>query len=115
MTARTGLTLNSHRLDDSDVFGYGVNSPLGVSYGVGTSYQFFKRVFGSLNYSQYRRLDYEQQWTTIQSASAAVSFNITNQIGVYAGYSYRDRLITNEELFDDDRSSAFLGVSYAFQ
>lgn len=114
LSASASAVVSHFRRDDADVFGTQVNSPFGISYAIGSSYRFFNWLIGSLSYSQFQRLDYDENWDTIQTAVASLNFNVTPQVGLSTGYRYRDRIITNDEMFDDDKSLAFIGVSYAF-
>lgn len=103
-----------HRKDTADVAGFSINSPVGLSYGAGLAYPILSRLITSLRYSQSQRLDYEDNIDVFQSVSVSANYIAAASLSIFAGYSYSDRIITNDEVFDDDRSSIFMGVSYAY-
>lgn len=111
---RVSARVSHFRFDDADLAGNSVNSPFSTGYGVGASYIFNRYIIGSLSYGNSFRLDYNEDWLSFQRMSASVNFNISSQMGAYAGYAWSDRFLSNDEMFDDDRSSIFMGVSYAF-
>lgn len=113
-SANLRANLSAFEFDDVDTFGSQVNSPFGVGTGIGLAYRVLKTVITTINYSQYQRFDYDENWDSIQTISAMANWNATAHGALFVGYRYRDRVFTNDELFDDDRSLFFTGGSYAF-
>jgi hypothetical protein len=114
ITPSLGTYVRSYRYDTADAAGYNVNSPFGFNYGLSASYVFTNWLAGVLGYSQVQRLDYHNDWRTIQSASAQLSASVTDSVNAVVGYRWRDLTLSNESLFDDDRVLIYTGVSYAF-
>lgn len=109
----TSLLLSHFRYDDADVFGYEVNSPLGVSTSLSLSYNLWKRVSTYMYYELYGRYDYDSNFDMIQTMSAGVLVPVTSKLQINFDYMWRDRVITNERLFDNTRSYYSLGLSYS--
>lgn len=114
LLARALMDVNAHELDTADEFGFVVNSPFAVGWTAGASYRILSQLIAVANYSNYYRLNYNDDWDTIQTISFSMNYNVTAVAALFAGYTYRDRVVTNDDLFDDDRGLYFTGVSYAF-
>jgi hypothetical protein len=100
--------------DTANANGTQANSPVGIGYGISGSYMANRYFIGNISYSQTQRYDYFDDWRTIQSATARLIINATDTLNVSLGYNWRDLTITNEPIFDDDRSLIFIGVGYVF-
>lgn len=114
ITPSLGTYYSQFRYDTASVFGSQPNSPFGAFMGLAGSYVFNRYLIGSVSYSQTLRYDFFNDWRTIQSASARVIVNATDTLNLSLGYRWRDRVVTNEPLFDDDRSIYIIGVGYVF-
>lgn len=114
ITPQVGIYARSYRYETADARGFLPNSPYGASYGLAASFIFLPWLTSSAAYSQVQRFDYYEDWRTIQSASVQVSAAVADTMTAFAGYRWRDRTISNDSLFDDDKSLIFTGVSYAF-
>ncbi len=102
------------RYETANVMGLQPNSPLGISYGISGSYIITSKFIGAVSYSQTQRYDFFDDWRTVQSLSARLILNATDVLSVFVGYNWRDRMITNEPMFDDDKSIYMIGVGYVF-
>ena len=114
ITPSVGTYYRQFRFNTSNAFGTQPNSPFGSFFGLSGSYIFSKHLIGAASYSQTLRYDFFNDWRVIQSALAQLIVNATDTINLSAGYRWRDRVITNEPLFDDDRSIYYIGVGYVF-
>lgn len=114
ITPSLGAYYRQFRFDTSNAFGTQPNSPFGSFLGLSGSYIINKYLIGSASYSQTLRYDFFADWRVIQSAVAQLTVNATDTLNLSAGYRWRDRMITNEPLFDDDRSIYYIGVGYVF-
>ncbi|MCC6137399.1 MAG: hypothetical protein IT287_02115 [Bdellovibrionaceae bacterium] len=114
ITPSAGVYYRQYTYETANVFGTQPNSPAGYRYGLSTSYVFNSWFIGALNYSQTRRYDFFSDWRTIQSGTAALIINATDVLNVSVGYNWRDRIISNEPLFDRNKSIFFIGVGYVF-
>lgn len=112
--ARGGLTNNVHSKDTADVQGFERNARFGVSYGAGLSYTVLKSLIASTSYSQFQRVTYDNFTDNIQTFRVSLNYIASSQVNIFAGYRFRDTVITNDQLFDDDKSIAFMGGTYAF-
>lgn len=114
ITPSLGTYYREYRYDTANAFGTAANSPFGISYTLSGAYTFNSIFIGTLSYGQTQRYDFFNDWRTIQSATAQLSANVTNTLNLSVGYNYRDRTISNDPLFDDDRSIYYIGVGYVF-
>lgn len=114
ITPSVGAYYRQFRYDTANAMGLQPNSPFGTFAGLAGSYVFNRFLIGSVSYSQTLRYDFFEDWRTVQSASARLIVNATDTLNVSLGYNWRDRIITNEPLFDDDRSIYIIGVGYVF-
>lgn len=103
-----------NRFDSDSRAGRAYNSPWGISYSLAGSYMFTSRIIGSVSYGQTQRHEYGGKTQLIQTAVAQLSWSATDTLNVFGGYRWRDRILTNESLFDDDRVLIYTGVGYAF-
>jgi hypothetical protein len=114
ITPSLGTYYRQFRFDTANAMGTQPNSPFGVMYGLSASYVMTRRFIGATGYSQTLRYDFFGDWNIIQSASVRLIYNATDVLNLSVGYNWRDRMITNEPLFDDDRSNYIIGVGYVF-
>lgn len=114
ITPSLGTYYRQFRYDTANAFGTAPNSPFGITYGLSGAYTFNSIFIGTLFYGQTQRYDFFNDWRTIQTAVAQLNANVTNTLNLSVGYRYNDRVITNEPLFDDDRSIYYIGVGYVF-
>lgn len=109
----SSLILANYTYDDADVFGYQVNSPLGLSNSIGLNYNFWRNLTAYGSYGLYHRYDYEGYIDNIQTISTGILVPATQKLYINFGYMWRDRVITNDRLFDNNKSYYSLGVSYS--
>jgi hypothetical protein len=114
LTPSLGTYYREYRYDTANTFGTIANSPFGITYGLSGAYTFSSLFIGTLFYGQTQRYDFFNDWRTIQTAVAQLNANVTNTLNLSAGYRYRDRTVSNDPLFDDDRSIYYIGVGYVF-
>ena len=107
------LTLYSYQYDTASERGGPYNSPFGTSNGIslGWGANGF-RLRGS--YSLYYTKNYANTEIWVQSVGTSVSYSVTKSISAALGFSWRDRIITNNSLFDDDTTVTSLSASYSF-
>lgn len=114
ITPSVGSYYRQFRYDTANAMGTQPNSPFGVFYSISGSYILTQKFIGAVSYSQTQRYDFFNDWHTIQSFTGRLIFNATDTLSTYVGYNWRDRMITNEPLFDDDKSLYMIGVGYVF-
>ncbi len=114
ITPSLGAYYRQFRYDTANAMGLQPNSPFGTFIGLAGSYVFNRYLIASMSYSQTLRYDFFQDWRTVQSVTARLIVNATDTFNISFGYNWRDRTITNEPLFDDDRSIYLIGVGYVF-
>lgn len=108
-----GLTLYSYQYDTADKDGYTYNSPFGTSNGVSLGWgKNGFRLSGS--YSLYYTQNFAKTDIWVQSLASSVSYSLTKSISLALGFSWRDRILTNNSLFDDDTTVTSLSASYSF-
>lgn len=114
ITPSVGAYARQFRFDTSNAMGTQANSPVGITTGLSAAYTFNRIFIGTIFYGQTQRYDYFDDWRSIQTAVAQLNANVTMTLNLSAGYRWRDRVVTNEPLFDDDRSIYYIGVGYVF-
>jgi len=114
ITPSVGGYVRGYRYETANINGVTVNSPMGFTYGVSGSYMFTGWLIGALSLGETQRFDYQNHWTVIESISAQVSATVSSNMNLIAGYRWRDQMLTNDSVFDDDKSLIYTGVSYAF-
>lgn len=114
ITPVASINARSYRYDTANAFGTAWNTPGGFTLGVNASYIFLPWLISTLSYSAANRYDFNDHWRTIQTGVAQVNISATDSINAYAGYLWRDQTVSNDALFDDDKSLIYTGVGYAF-
>jgi opacity protein-like surface antigen len=114
ITPAIGAYGREFRYETSSAVGREYNSPFGTSFSLSGAYTFHKRVIGNLSYGNSLRYDYYGDWRTVQTVIVGLNTNVTDTLNISFGYRYRDRTITNDPAFDDDKSIYYIGVGYVF-
>ncbi len=107
------LVLAHFKYDDGDAMGYEVNSPLGTVLGASLSYNVWKKISMYGVFSAHARYDYDSNLDWIETVNAGVLFPIGDKIQMNLDYMWRDRAVTNDRLFDNNKSYYSLGLSYS--
>lgn len=110
---RHNVTVYSYQFDTANANGTSYNSPFGLSNGVNLGFS-YKRFNLGTNYSLYYTKNYADTEITVQSVGANMGFKVTQYFSVAAGYSWRDRILTNNSLFDDDTSVTSFSAAVSF-
>lgn len=108
------LTLNLYEYETADEFGSSYNYPYMLSNGFNFSLQIFDTLSWSSGYSLSHTKNYADTQIDIQSVSTSLSYKISKNYMVAAHYRWRDRLISNNALFDDDTSIVGMNIKYVF-
>ncbi len=107
------VQLNQYEFDTAGRKGHRFNNPS----------IFTHRVGGAFSYDKIRlELSYAYSWLnsfggkTIEVNRLGVDINyiISKQFSIYSGYTSKDRILTDNALFDDDNSQIFAGVKLSF-
>lgn len=114
ITPSLGAYYSQFSYDTANAMGTLPNVPFGVYGGLAGSYVFHRYVIASLSYSNNLRYDFFGDWRVVQTAVARLIVNATDTLNLSFGYRWRDRIITNDPLFDDDKSIYIIGVGYVF-
>lgn len=107
------LALAHFKYDDGDKMGYEVNSPLGAILGLGLSYNVWKKLTAYSSFSMHARYDYDSNLDWIQTVSAGLLLPVSQKMQLNFDFMWRDRVITNDRLFQDYKSYYNLGLSYS--
>ncbi len=102
-----------HRYETADESGFQKNSPLGASFGGAVRWGISRKwgLVGSA--SLYTLFDYDFDSRSIQSVSGSVQYSVNRKMSLSLSSSWRDRVITNNSLFDDAASSVSFTLAYS--
>ncbi len=108
------LVVANHRFDTADEFGFVKNSPYGAALSGALRYSITRKLAVLGAASIYTYWDYQSRNKNIQSLSASLQYSISNHWFGTFGYRWRDRIITNNSVFDDDTSRLSGSLTYTF-
>lgn len=108
---RLGLSL--HEFETTDEAGFLKNSP--VSLGVGGSVRYgITSKLGVVAAARITNLwDYDFNSRNVQTVAGSVQYAVNKKVFLVLSGRWRDRVITNNSLFDDDASSVALTMVYS--
>lgn len=106
--------LSYHEYETADVFGFTPNSPLAVRGAATLRAQIIRDVSMTLTGFLHNFWDYESRSKLIQGVSSNLIYQVNTDLSVNAFVSYRDRIVTNNSLFDDDTVQTGFGIIYTF-
>lgn len=106
------LTLAWHEFETRDRDGFIRNSPLALTFAGTARYGVTRRlgVVAAVGYTGV--FDYDFNTVNVQVLSASVQYLINKKLFTSVGYRWRDRVLTNNSLFDDDASQLSLSIGY---
>lgn len=108
------LFLGYHQYETADVFGYVRNSPVSLRLMGTVRAQIWKGLSGTFSGFVMNSWDYSADSRATQGVSSNIIYQVNNKFSVMAYASWRDRVITNNSLFDDDTVQTGLGAFYMF-
>ncbi len=106
-----GLGLSSHKYKTANESGTRANSPLRIRMSLVASRMLYKKMSGYLSARYSTFTDYDFNFKQTQSLGVGLSVPVYKGASVTGGYSWSDRLLSNNAVFDDDRSNYFLSLS----
>lgn len=108
----TSLNHGYHEFEEANATGTLLNSPFGFRVGASLSYNLIKGLTAFTSYDINPRYEYSNGFRNIQSFSAGVQIAVTSKTYVSGSYFWRDQLISNDVVFDDDKSFYSVGIDY---
>lgn len=108
------LTLSYHEFETADAAGFTKNSPVSVAL-VGTvRATVIKNLYLSGTVFAHQGWTYDLSTVPVTGMSSNIYYQATPTMGLTAFVSWRDRVYSNNSLFDDETSSMGLGVIASF-
>lgn len=106
------LGLSWHEFESSDRDGFIKNTPITAGLSLSTRYAFSSKLgaLGALSYTEL--FDYDFQTQGVQSVSGSIQYLVSQKLFTSFTYRWRDRVITNNSLFDDDATMFILSMGY---
>lgn len=108
----TGISLSHFRYDVADFGGLQRNLPLAIPLSFVVSRALYKNIFATINAGITQLADYDFNFIQVQSAGLTLTTQISPKFSVSGGYTWSDLRLSNNSLFDDDRSFYFLSLSF---
>lgn len=106
-----GLGLSLHKYEEADEAGTKENSPFYMNLSLVASRTLYKSLSGSISAGLVNYANYDFHFKQIQSLGLSLSVPIYKTASLTGGYSWRDRILSHNAAFDDDRSKYFLSLS----
>lgn len=107
------LVASWHQYETRDQDGYVKNSPLGLSFGLTLRYAVSRKAALLTGASLYSAFDYDFGNKNVQTVFGAVQYTLTKKSYLVLSARWRDRILSNNSLFDDDASMASLSFGYS--
>lgn len=108
------LVVARHRFDTADVFGFEKNSPIGAAASGAVRYSITRKLAVLGSASIYTFWDYDGRNKNIQTLRASAQYAISKHWFGTFGYRWRDRVVTNNSVFDDDATLMSGSLTYTF-
>lgn len=108
------LVLAYHEYETADKIGFIKNSPLGLNLGASLRYQATSKLGANLSTSLYEYVDYDFNDYAVQTVAVSTDYALTSKTYLSAGIRWRDRVVTNNSLFDEDAVLAYTNLTYSF-
>lgn len=102
----------AHEYAEANATGTHLNSPLGLRVGATLSYNMIKDLTGFIGYDFNSRYEYGNGVRNIQSFSSGLQYALTSKIYLSGAFFWRDQFVTNDSVFDDDKSYYSLSIDY---
>lgn len=109
-----GMSYNFYKYETADDFGTAYNSPYMIANGASITWRISNQLNWTNAYSLYYLKNYAGTEVNIQSYVNSVAFVLNKNFTVSAFLSWRDRVKTNNALFDDDTTYSGAGIRYVF-
>lgn len=106
-----GLGASMHKYETADKAGTQENSPFYMSLSLVASRTLYKKLSGSLSAGFVNLANYDFSFKQIQFLGASMTLPLYGKTSLTGGYSWRDRRISHNAVFDDDRAKYFLSLS----
>lgn len=113
LSSNHSLTAYSYKYDTADADGNTYNSPFGLTNTVGAGWG-YKQLRLNAGAGLYYTQNFAGTDITVQSFTSSVAYTFAANITTALGFSWRDRILTNNSLFDDDTTVTSFSVSYIF-
>ncbi len=108
----TGISLSHFRYDVADFGGNQQNRPLAIPLSLIVSRALYKNFFATINAGVTQLADYDFNFIQVNSAGLTLTSQLSAKLSVSGGYVWSDLRLSNNSLFDDDRSFYFLSLSF---
>ena len=106
------LGLAWHEFETTDRDGFVKNSPLGLSLSASARYAFTRKI-GFVVAGGYTTLfDYDFDTTNVQAITGSLQYLVNKKLFTSINFRWRDRVLTNNSLFDDDTNLFSLSLGY---
>jgi len=107
---RLGLSWHEYETQDRD--GVLKNSPLSGALSVSARYSLTKKIGFVVATGLTTLIDYDFNNQNVQVVSGSIQYLVNKKVFVSGGFRWRDRVVTNNSLFDDDASLMSLSIGY---
>jgi hypothetical protein len=108
------LSLSYHQYQTRDVAGSVKNVPVALSMAGTIRALVIKNLYLTGSYFYYQGFDYDLGSVPVNGLSSSLYYQATPKVGLTAFTSWRDRVYSNNSLFDGDTSSVGLGMIASF-
>jgi len=108
------LILYNHEYKTADEFGSRYNSQYVLVNSLGYNLPFLKKLSWNIGAKLATVRNYNAKVINVQTYSSGFSYNFIDSYVLSVSYRTKDRIITNNSLFDDDNTMYMLGLSATF-
>lgn len=108
------LTFSHFGFETADKNGFEKNVPFAATMVGAIRMTVLKNLFLTTSAFYYSGWDYSSNSVPISGASGNIYYQLNQKVGLTAFAGWRDRVFTNNSLFDDDTSNMGLGVITSF-
>jgi len=112
LSATPALSLAWHEFETEDEAGFLKNSPVGVTLGGAARYSITRKLGFVGSASVANLFDYDLNSRTVQTVAGSLQYLVNRKTFVALTARWRDRVLTNNSLFDDNASIVALSVGY---
>ncbi len=105
------MGVSAHKYETADKAGTAENSPFNMRLSLIGSRTIYKKLSGAITAGYVSLANHDFSFKHIQSLGLSMTLPIYNKTSLTGGYSWRDRRISHNAAFDDDRSKYFLSLS----
>ena len=108
------LYLYNHEFETSDKFGYVYNSQMNFMNGILVIFQAKPGLHFTVSGLLVNSVQYSGARFSTQIYEATISYKFNKKVSVSASGTTKDRLVSDNDLLDDDNSQFGVGLSYSF-